>query len=80
MSMSMELLVVEVAVAAGIMLLMAPVLAAIVMVPILLTAAPDCMSITCQRSCERQMPPKSTYEPLRESVMSGGADLALSLF
>ena len=50
MSMSMELLMVAVAVAAGIMLLMAPVLAVMVIAPILLTAALDCISITCQES------------------------------
>ena len=47
-SMSMELPIVAVAVAAGIMLLIAPVLVAIVIAPILLTAELDCISMIRQ--------------------------------
>ena len=49
MSMSIKLLMIAVVIAADIMLLMVPVLAAMVIAPILLMAALDCISITCQK-------------------------------
>ena len=56
-SMSMELPIVAVAVAAGIMLLIAPVLVAIVIAPVLLAAELDCISMIWQ---EKLRTPKVT--------------------
>ena len=80
MSMSMELLIVVLAVAVGIMLLIALVLAAVVIVPILLMAALDCMSMTCQQSAStnchaswpmnRRVSPRESDFDIREILLS----------